>query len=99
MKYLFLLLLVSCGEADFYNLFGVRKFKVGDCLIVSNKAPEKWEQKNPDYVVLELGKEHYRVQLYKAKTTNSISYGHLWEDFYQKVDCPKDSMTEGQDAK
>lgn len=93
MKYLvILLLLTGCGMSDFYNLFGYRRFKVGDCLIASNKEPESWQYKDPDYIVISLGKYAYRTNFFgtenwKKPVENNITFGHLWEDFYQKVPC------------
>lgn len=89
MKYLLaILLLTGCGEADLYNLIGKRRFAVGDCLIMGIKEPEEWERHDPKYVVDKLGKSAYLIRSIDYKTiTDNVDYGHLWEDFYQKVDC------------
>lgn len=93
MKYLLLsiLLLSACGVGDFYNLIGIRKFKVGDCLVVAIHDPESWQKReSPTYKVTEIGKRSYRIMYIASGPSDiydDISFGHLWEDFYQKVDC------------
>ncbi len=88
MKYLIIALfaLTGCGPADLYNLVGHRRFAVGDCLIQSSDEPEPWQNK-PDYKVLEIGNNHYLVKNLEHYSVIEISFGHLWEDFYQKVSC------------
>lgn len=90
MKYLivFLLFLTACGPSDFRKLVGIRKFSVGDCLVISIHDPEKWDK--PEYSVLEIGRSGYLIKRLQYGYTETVSYGHFWEDFYQKVPCPKD---------
>jgi hypothetical protein len=92
MKYLFMVILfvVGCGKEDLYKLVGIRKFAVGDCLVASNKAPEKWELHHPDYEVTEIGNKQYRIKfiaLGDSDIYSTITFGYLWEGFYQKVNC------------
>lgn len=92
--FIILFLITGCGVSDLYNMVGYRRFKVGDCLIASLDAPEKWELSKPKYVVLELGTKNYLaldLELYRMNIyhTINIKYGHLWEGFYQKVECSK----------
>lgn len=94
MKYLLLISLIfltGCGASDFYNLVGHRRFKAGDCLMTGLNEVERWNSTSPVYIVIELGKRNYRTKFISdgkiTKLENDISYGHLWEDFYQKVDC------------
>ena len=92
MKYLcvFLLMLVGCGKEDLYTLIGKRKFAIGDCLIVSNKEPEKWEISKPQYSVTEIGKRQYRIRFIEngpSDIYDAISFGYLFEGFFQKVPC------------
>ena len=84
-----LLLLVGCGPSDLYNLVGHRRFKAGDCLVQSYDALEEWEKKQPEYRIVEIGENSYHVKsiVFGLGTTEKIQFGHLWEDFYQKVDC------------
>lgn len=88
------LLLSGCGKSDFMKLVGIRRFKVGDCLILSSHKPEKWEEANPSYIISEIGDRKYHANYISGNTVTvgftDIEYGHLWEDFYQKVNCPKD---------
>lgn len=91
---LFLILfIISCGPSDFINLIGIKKFKVGDCIINSRHEPEKYELKTPNYKIMEVGnRAYFTCYIYKGIELTDhceyfISYGHLWEDFYQKVPC------------
>jgi hypothetical protein len=83
-----LFLLTSCGKSDFFNLVGYRRFKVGDCLYIGLR---KQEMARPTYRVILVGKEGYSAQWieYPKIEPKFISYGHLWEDYYQVVDCNK----------
>lgn len=93
MKYIILALILfslGCGKEDFYKLVGKRKFAVGDCLIASNKEPEKWELNRPQYIVTEIGKKQYRINFIEMGSSDiydTISFGYLFEGFYQKVPC------------
>jgi hypothetical protein len=81
------LLLTACGKADLYAALGIRKFAVGDCLIMSRQEPESWEVSRPKYKVLAVGKSKYLIEATEGRFHDEISFGHLYEDFYQKVPC------------
>lgn len=91
MKYLFLFFILislsACGISDFYNLIGHRRFKIGDCLIQSLHEPESWETTKPQFKVITLGKKAYLILNINYRYEDKVTYGHLWEDFYQKVPC------------
>lgn len=95
MKYLILTLFIfcsACGPSSIRDLFGIRKFQIGDCLITSLNEPEEHQLHNPNYIIKDIGKrDYYSCFIYKGEITKQcdyfISYGHLWEDFYQKVPC------------
>ena len=89
MKYIWILLFLSgCGKSDFTNFIGIRRFNVGDCLIQDSSSPEEWAK--PEWKVIELGKRNYLIQKLRSERTEELGYGHLWEDFYQKLPCPKE---------
>lgn len=90
MRYLIVLLLflTACGPSDFRKWVGIRKFAVGDCLIQSINRAEKWDK--ADYKVIDIGKDSYLIEHIRMGYTTTISFGHLFEDYYQKVSCPKD---------
>lgn len=91
MKYtlLFTLLLTACGPYSFKSIFGIRKFQIGDCAIISLDEPEEWEKRNifNKYKVIEVGKNGYLLKSLRYGFETTVSFEHLWEDFYQKVPC------------
>lgn len=88
-----ILLIAGCKKQDFMAAIGNKKFKVGDCIILSTEKPEVHESNIPDYKIIELGeKAYYSCFVYRGSrlTTDcdySIKYGYYYEYFYQKVDC------------
>ncbi len=89
MKYLLILflstLISGCGPSDLRKLVGIRKFAVGDCLIQSLHDPEKWDV--AEYKVIDIGINSYLIKAWRSEAISQIEFGHLWEDFYQKVPC------------
>jgi len=71
MKYLLLLLLVSCSYTP--------KFKPGDCIVL--QGSERWEYKNMSRV-LEVGEKRYRLS-----NQNSLTYFTLIDDNYVRIPC------------
>lgn len=73
---------------DFYRLIGIRKFKVGDCLVSGSSKPEPWEIYEPSYIIVEIGHNHYRASFKGSRTIfTNIKFGHIDEGFYNKVEC------------
>lgn len=93
------LIVSNCTKYEALSVAGVRKFAVGDCLVILSGEPESWDTTRlPSELVEELGKHSYKIHyIYNGKLTNiidSLEYGKD-EDTHQKAPCPKNLLEKG----